>query len=100
MRSLRFAQLLHHQAGLGLKEAWDIKIRVLDKEPVVLELPAAMATAIFEQTTALGVICTLEANPLSNRTACRSLKRSWLLQNSEEGPKKLLEPTSSAEKGP
>ena len=63
MRSLRFAQLLHHQAGLGLKEAWDIKTRVLDKEPVVLELPSAMAAAVFEQATALGVICTLEANP-------------------------------------
>ena len=63
MRSLRFAQLLHHQAGLGLKEAWDIKTRVLDKEPVVLELPAAMAAAIFEQATALGVNCALEANP-------------------------------------
>jgi hypothetical protein len=61
MRSLQFAQLLHHQAGLGLKEAWDIKTRVLDKEPVVLELPAAMAAAIFEQATALGVICTVEA---------------------------------------
>lgn len=63
MHSLRFAQLLHHQAGLGLKEAWDIKTRVLDKEPVVLELPAAMAAAIFEQATVLGVNCTLEANP-------------------------------------
>lgn len=63
MRSLRFAQLLHHQAGLGLKEAWDIKTRVLDTEPVVLELPAAMAAAIFEQAIALGVNCTLEANP-------------------------------------
>ena len=63
MRSLRFVQLLHHQAGLGLKEAWDIKTRVLDKEPVVLELPAAMASAIFEQAIALGVNCALEANP-------------------------------------
>ena len=63
MRSLRFAQLLHHQAGLELKESWDIKTRVLDKEPVVLELPAAMAAAVFEQATALDVICSLETNP-------------------------------------
>ena len=63
MRSLRFAYLLHHQAGLGLKEAWDIKTRVLDEEPVVLELPAVVAAAVFEQATALGVICALEAKP-------------------------------------
>lgn len=63
MRALRFALLLHHQAGLGLKEAWDIRTRVLDEEPVVLELPAAVAAVVFEQATALGVICVLEANP-------------------------------------
>ncbi|SFQ81706.1 hypothetical protein [Hymenobacter arizonensis] len=62
MRSLRFAQLLRHQAGLGLKEAWDIKTRVLDHVPVVLELPAPTAADLFAQATALGVICTLEAN--------------------------------------
>lgn len=62
MKSLQFAQLLHHEAGLRLAEAWRIKTKVLDREPVVLELPASIATAILEQATALGVICTLEAN--------------------------------------
>jgi hypothetical protein len=62
MKSLQFAQLLHHEAGLGLAEAWSIKTKVLDQEPVVLELPASTATAILEQATALGVIRTLEAD--------------------------------------
>jgi hypothetical protein len=62
MKSLQFAQLLHHEAGLGLAEAWSLKTKVLDRELVVLELPASTAIAILEQATALGVICTLEAN--------------------------------------
>lgn len=60
MKSLRFAQLLHAEAGLGLEEAWSIKTRVLNKEPVVLDLPASLAEAILKQATALGVICTLD----------------------------------------
>jgi hypothetical protein len=42
MKSFRFAQLLHEQAGLGLREAWNIKTKVLNEEPVVLELPASI----------------------------------------------------------
>lgn len=55
MKSFRFAKLLHEQAGLGLKEAWDIKTKVLDEEPVELELPASIGAAVLEQAKALGL---------------------------------------------
>ncbi|GAB3868436.1 hypothetical protein GCM10028824_13300 [Hymenobacter segetis] len=57
MKSLRFARLLHDVAGLGLAEAWRIKTQVLEEEPVVLALPVSLAAAVWEQATALGVIC-------------------------------------------
>ena len=56
MKSLRFACLLHEEAGLGLQEAWDIKTKVLNEEPVVLELPASIGAAVLEHATALGVV--------------------------------------------
>ncbi|MET4075098.1 hypothetical protein [Hymenobacter sp. UYCo722] len=59
MKSLRFARLLHEEAGLELAEAWAIKTKVLNEEPVVLELPAAIGAAVLEKATALGVICTM-----------------------------------------
>ena len=62
MKSLRFARLLHKEARLGLKEAWDIKTKVLNEEPVVLELPASIGVAVLERATALGVICTVASS--------------------------------------
>jgi hypothetical protein len=62
MKSLRFARLLHEEAGLGLQEAWNIKTKVLNEEPVVLELPASIGAAVLEQAKDLGVICTMD-NP-------------------------------------
>jgi len=60
MEFFRFAQLLHNVAGLGLQEAWSIKTKVLNEEPVVLELPASIGAAVLAQAKALGVICAEE----------------------------------------
>lgn len=56
MRKGAFTLLLRQEAALGLKEARAIMLRVLDEQPVTLELPDEAAVArLRRQAEALGV---------------------------------------------
>jgi hypothetical protein len=63
MQKVAFTQLLQAEAELGLKEAQAVMLSVLDEQPVVLRVPAALAERLLVQAQALGVRCRLE--PLS-----------------------------------
>jgi ribosomal protein L7/L12 len=52
--------LLREEAGLGLKEAHETMLRVLDEQPVTLEVSDELAERLLAQAQALGVKCCLE----------------------------------------
>jgi hypothetical protein len=60
MRRVPFSLLLREEAGLGLKEAHEIMLRVLDEQPVTLEVSDELEERLLAQAQALGVKCCLE----------------------------------------
>jgi len=60
MRKVPFSLLLREEAGLGLKEAHETMLRVLDEQPVTLEVSDELAERLLDQAQALGVKCCLE----------------------------------------
>jgi hypothetical protein len=60
MRKVPFTFLLRDEAGLGIKEAHEATIRVLNEEAVTLEVPDELATRLLTQAEALGVRCRWE----------------------------------------
>jgi hypothetical protein len=63
MRKIPFTLLLRDEAGLGLKEANQVMLRILDEEAVTLEVPDELASRLLAQAEALGVKCRLEPLP-------------------------------------
>jgi hypothetical protein len=59
MRKIPFSLLLRDEAGLGLKEAHECMLRVLDEQPVTLEVSDELAERLLAQAQALGVKCRL-----------------------------------------
>lgn len=66
MRKGAFTLLLRQEAGVGLKEARTIMLRVLDEQPVALEVPDELAARLLAQAEALGVKCRLELLPAAS----------------------------------
>ncbi|MGI4867836.1 MAG: hypothetical protein ACRYFZ_28220 [Janthinobacterium lividum] len=60
MQQIPFSYLLRDEVGLSLKEAQVATLRVLDEQPVTINVPNEMAARLFTQGTALGVRCRLE----------------------------------------
>lgn len=60
MQKVAFSLLLRDEAGLRIKEAHESTIRVLNEEPVTLEVPAEVAARLLAKAKALGVKCRLE----------------------------------------
>ena len=60
MRKVPFTFLLRDEAGLGIKEAHEATIRVLNEEEVTLEVADELAVRLLAQAEALGVKCCLE----------------------------------------
>ena len=63
MQQVAFTQLLRAEAELGLKEAHESTMRVLDEQPVTLKVPDELAARLLGQAKALGVRCRLEPPP-------------------------------------
>jgi hypothetical protein len=57
MQKIPFTFLLRDEAGLGIKEAHEAMLRVLDEEEVTLEVPDELAAPLLAQAEALGVKC-------------------------------------------
>lgn len=60
MRKVAFSLLLRDEAGLGLKEAHESMIRVLDEKAVTLEIADERLVLLVAQAEALGIKCRLE----------------------------------------
>lgn len=71
MQQAAFTQLLRAEAELGLKEAHAAILRVLDEQPVTLNVPDALAERLLVQARALGVRCRLEPLPPPGRASTR-----------------------------
>jgi hypothetical protein len=63
MRKVAFSRLLIDEAGLDLKEAHESTIRILDEQPVTLQVSDALAKRLLMQSKILGVKCRLEPLP-------------------------------------
>jgi hypothetical protein len=61
MQKVAFSFLLRDEAGLGIKEAHEATIRVLNEEEVTLEVADEVATRLLSQAEVLGVKCRLES---------------------------------------
>jgi hypothetical protein len=60
MRKISFTLLLRHSAGLTLKQAQAIKIKVLDNEEVAIDIDdVAVAESLVIEADKLGVIAEL-----------------------------------------
>jgi hypothetical protein len=60
MRKVPFTFLVRDEAGLGIKEAHEAMLRVLDEEEVTLEVADELAVRLLAQAEALGVKCRQE----------------------------------------
>jgi hypothetical protein len=60
MQQEAFTQLLRTEAELGLKEAHASMLRVLEEQPVTLNVPDELAVRLLSEAKALGVRCRLE----------------------------------------
>ncbi|HZX59614.1 MAG TPA: hypothetical protein VFE54_12840 [Mucilaginibacter sp.] len=56
MKKVAFTKLLHNQAGLSLKEAQNTTLRVLDEEPIEIDISdIVMAKNVAIEADKLGV---------------------------------------------
>lgn len=60
MQKVSFSFLLRAVARLGIKEAHDATIHVLNEQEVTLEVAGELATQLLARAEALGVRCCLE----------------------------------------
>lgn len=60
MQKVPFSYLLRDEVGLSLKEAQVAMLRVLDEQPVTINVPNELAARLLTQATTLGVRCRLE----------------------------------------
>jgi hypothetical protein len=59
MRKIPFTFLLRDEAGLGIKEAHEAMLHVLDEQEVTLEVADELAARLLAQAQALGIRCRL-----------------------------------------
>lgn len=71
-----FTRLLRAEAELGAQEAHAVMLRVLDEQPVILKVPAALAERLVVQARALGVRCRLEPLPPLDKASTREHRQS------------------------
>jgi ribosomal protein L7/L12 len=57
MKKIPFYRMLHHDTGIGLKEAKDIKDSIVDGDKVILEVEDSIAESIVQKSIVLGVNC-------------------------------------------
>lgn len=55
MNKIEFIQLLHHNAGISLKEAKQIKDRIVDGEIVEINVKSEVAEYIINQSSSYGL---------------------------------------------
>ena len=60
IRKVPFTFLLRDEVGLGIKEAHEAMLRVLDEKEVTLEVADELAARLLAQAEALGVTCRSE----------------------------------------
>jgi hypothetical protein len=60
MQKVSFSFLLRDEARIGIKEAHEVTIQVLNEKEVTLEVAGELATRLLAQAEALGVKCRLE----------------------------------------
>ncbi|MVN78108.1 hypothetical protein GO988_17400 [Hymenobacter sp. HMF4947] len=61
MQKVAFSFLLRDRGGLNIKEAHESTVRVLNEQPVTLEVSAELALQLLAQAEVLGVKCRLES---------------------------------------
>ena len=73
MQKIPFSFLLRDEVGLSLKESQAAMLRVLDEQPVTINVPNELAARLLTQAKVLGVRCRLELPPTPERSAGASL---------------------------
>ncbi|WP_316834516.1 hypothetical protein [Pedobacter nutrimenti] len=63
MNKIKFIQLLHHKAGISLKEAKQIKDEIVDGKTIVISAKAEMVDYLISQAEVYGVYAEVIDNP-------------------------------------